>query len=31
MRPSLHSDRIPDPTFTHLTQIDDEDSASSSD
>ena len=27
----LHSDQIPVPTFMHLPQIDDEDSASSSD
>ena len=31
LRPILHSDRIPVPIFTHLPQIDDEDSGSSSD
>ena len=31
LRPILHSDRIPVPIFTHLPQIDNEDSGSSSD
>ena len=31
LRPILHSNQIPVPTFIHLPQIDDEDSASSSD